>query len=157
LDKDKDGSITREELIEGVVRMLCDEDRQHGERPALMGDMLVAPAAAAASSCPAVHLNVEELFLVMDRNSSGTIDYQEFTHFYDMVLQSSCLHMERQYQHSSPSPSSSSLHVEEDEERTEGRAEKHDITVAGQGLEHPCEWSERSSPGEGRKRKIHSR
>jgi Ca2+-binding EF-hand superfamily protein len=145
LDKDKDGSITREELIEGVIRILYEEDDElhlqqlqqerqqqqqqqglqssskeeishggEGDRDESSSYPLSSSTHLSSSSsssshhghphltsgaygCPAVHVNVEELFLVMDRNCSGTIDYQEFTHFYDMILQSSSMKMEREY------------------------------------------------------------
>lgn len=112
LDKDKDGSITREELIEGVVAMLYEEDGQQQHQQEKNDENFAEsldpqhPSSSSASSsrstvlssCPAVHVNVEELFLVMDRNCSGTIDYQEFTHFYDMILQSSSMKMENEYE-----------------------------------------------------------
>lgn len=96
LDKDKDGSITREELIEGIIGMLYEDDEFIEHKLHHREDNTLSEVSS-FTGCPAVHVNVEELFLVMDRNCSGTIDYQEFTHFYDMILQSSTMKLEREF------------------------------------------------------------
>ena len=74
-DKDKNGLISKDELMEGIV-MLFNTSSDGGE---------------AAKICPIVRHNIDEIFNLMDLNGDGNIEFKEFVSFYAEVMVTSVI------------------------------------------------------------------
>lgn len=72
IDTNRDNKISREELREGLSRLLVDDDEGLGLRELLLLDGAV---------CPGVLENIDEVFDVMDRNGDSYIELDEFKEF----------------------------------------------------------------------------
>ena len=108
IDKDGNGSISLDELLEGIIKLLspppppspsviastssgmCQEEilRNPSLNQFSSTDSFDVPTLVRkASICPDVIHSVKDLFAMMDANSYGEINYESWTFFYDTIIQ----------------------------------------------------------------------
>lgn len=82
-DTDQDGFVGREDLRLGITTLMSAENgiSAGSTSPSSGGE-----ESAKTKICPGVHMNIDELFDIIDTDKEGRINLEKFQCFYDIVI-----------------------------------------------------------------------